>query len=181
MLCQLCLQSNTKMRHMYQMKEHPQLNVVYVWLTSEKPTIKEGDCLCLPCVKQIQRNYNKTKYIPRWLPKAECEKRCSIESCKALVESTTSQMTVNELEDIYHERVCTFTMSACATKQSIGLCKKHYNKMYSILNQKTPCNSCGAQPRKGKGEVFSRHCPSPDLINEYLSAISTLSITRLNQ
>ena len=27
MPCQLCLQSNTKMRHMYQMKEHPQLNV----------------------------------------------------------------------------------------------------------------------------------------------------------
>ena len=50
--------------------------------------------------------------------------------------------------------------------------KKHYNKMYSILNQKTPCNSCGAQPRKGKGEVFSQHCPSPDLINEHLSAIS---------
>ena len=134
MPCQLCLQSNTKMRHMYQTKEHPQLNVVYVWLTSEKPTIKEGDCLCLPCVKQIQRNYNKPKYIPLWLPKAECEKKCIIESCKALVEITTSQMTVNELEDILHERVCTFTMSACATKQSIGLCKKYYNKMYSILN-----------------------------------------------
>ena len=94
MPCQLCLQSNTKMRHMYQMKGHPQLNVVYVWLTSEKPTIKEDNCLCLPCVKQIQRNYNKPKYIPRWLPKAECEKKCSIESCKALVETTTSQMTV---------------------------------------------------------------------------------------
>ena len=80
---------------------NPQLNVVYVWLTSEKPTIKEGDCLCLPCVKQIQRNYNKPKYIPRWLPEAECEKKCSIESCKALVETTTSQMTVNELEDNY--------------------------------------------------------------------------------
>ena len=100
MPCQLCLQSNTKMRHMYQTKEHPQLNVVYVWLTSEKPTVKEGDYLCLPCDKQIQRNYNKPKYIPQWLPKAECEKKCSIESCKALVETTTSQMTVNELEDI---------------------------------------------------------------------------------
>ena len=85
-------------------KEHPQLNVVYVWLTSEKPTIKEGDCLCLPCVKQIQRNYNKPKYIPQWLPKAECEKKCSIESCRALVETTTSQMTVNELEDILHDK-----------------------------------------------------------------------------
>ena len=58
MPCQLCLQNNTKMRHMYQMKEQPQLNAIYVWLTSEKPTIKEGDCLCVPCVKQIQRDYN---------------------------------------------------------------------------------------------------------------------------
>ena len=49
MPCQLCLQSKTKMRHMYQMKEHPQLNVVYVWLTSEKPTIKEGDFMFTMC------------------------------------------------------------------------------------------------------------------------------------
>ena len=160
MPCQLCLQSNTKMRHMYQTKEHPQLNVVYVWLTSEKPTIKEGDCLCLPCVKQIQRNYNKPKYIPLWLPKAECEKKCSIESCKALVETTTSQMTVNELEDILHERVCTFTMSACATKQSIGLCKKHYNKMYSILNQKNTIQFLRCTTKERKSRVFF-----PDIVH----------------
>ena len=43
---------------MYEMKEHPKLNIVYVWLTSEKPTIEEGDCFCSPYVKQIQKDYN---------------------------------------------------------------------------------------------------------------------------
>ena len=43
--------------------------------------------------------------------------------------------------------------------------------MYVSLHQSTPCNSCGAMPKKG--EVFSRHCSSPTVINGYLSHISS--------
>ena len=54
------------MRHMYQMKEQPQLNVVYVWLTSEKPTIKENDCMW-NCATQttmtVRGKYIKYTYI----------------------------------------------------------------------------------------------------------------------
>ena len=54
--CQLCHKSNPKMKHPGQMKEHAQLKEVYEWLKLKKPTNNETACICLPCVKQIQRN-----------------------------------------------------------------------------------------------------------------------------
>ena len=67
------------------------------------------------------------------------------------------------------KRVSQFTISS--TKQSVGLCMEHYTQIYSHLHADTPCDSCGAKPEKW--EAFKRHCPSPTLINDYLSHIST--------
>ena len=148
-----------------QMKEHAQFKVAYAWLKLEKPTINESDCICLPCVKQIQRNHDNL--TPRWLPKPPIlPKKCNMEHCEAMVDTQTSLVTVNELENILKERVNAFTVST--SKQSIGLCRKHYKQMYAFLYH-TPCDSCDDKPKRG--EVFSRHCPSPALVNGYLSYI----------
>ena len=66
--CQLCQKLNSKMKHPNQMKIQPQFSEVYVWLKKHKPIINDSACLCLPYVKQIQRNHSK-EFTPRWLPK----------------------------------------------------------------------------------------------------------------
>ena len=55
----LCLKTNLKMKHPYQMSSNAQYKPVYEWLKEHKPTIDEIACLCLPCVKQIQRNHDR--------------------------------------------------------------------------------------------------------------------------
>ena len=178
-VCQLCFKSNPKMRHLAQIKEHAQFKVVHAWLMREKSTLKETDLICLPCTKQIQRNHENPHFTPRWLSKpSSIPKKCNLENCQATVHAQTSLVAVDELEELEHilkERVNAFTVST--STQSIGLCRMHYQKMYALLHQSTPCNSCAAIPKKG--EVFSRHCPSPTLIHGYLSHISaeTSSLT----
>ena len=66
--CQLCQKLNSNMKHPNQMKVQPQFSEVYVWLKKHKPIINDSACLCLLCVKQIQRNHSK-EFTPRWLPK----------------------------------------------------------------------------------------------------------------
>ena len=67
-----------------------------------------------------------------------------------------------------NKRVNAFTVST--TKQSIGLCKEHYQQMYEHIHHAAACDSCGVKPKKG--EAFTRHCPSPTIVNGYLSHIS---------
>ena len=55
------------------------------------------------------------------------------------------------------------------SRESIALCKEHYERMYLHLHPKA-CDSCGARPRKS--EVFNRHCPSPDIVNSHLHHIA---------
>ena len=81
------------------MKEHAQFKVVYAWLKWEKPTVSEIDSICLPCVKQIQRNHENHDFTPRWLPKPPMlPMKCSMEHCQASVYAQTSLVAVNELE-----------------------------------------------------------------------------------
>ena len=97
--CQLCHKSNPKMKHPGQMKELAQFREVYEWL---KPTINETACICLPCVKQIQRNQDKPGLTPWWLPPVPI-KTCNLEDCQATVHNQTSLVTVEELEKIKTE------------------------------------------------------------------------------
>ena len=50
------------------MKEHAQLKE---WLKLKKPTINETACICLPCVKQIQRNLDIVWEISEYIPKSK--------------------------------------------------------------------------------------------------------------
>ena len=65
--CQLCQKSNAKMKNQNQMKMQPQFKEAYAWLVRHNPTIDNMACICLPCIKQIQRNHMK-EFTPRWLP-----------------------------------------------------------------------------------------------------------------
>lgn len=121
----------------------------------------------LPCVKQVQRNLNRRHFHPRWKPKCLVTKKCNIENCQALVYTNTSLASVDEIETFLQERVHGFTTDG--SRESIALCKEHYDRMYLHLHPKA-CDSCGARPRKS--EVFNRHCPSPDIVNSHLHHIA---------
>ena len=168
--CKLCSKTNPKMKTPGKMKEHTQHNVVYQWLRQNKPTIKESEYICLPCVKQIQRYHDKPNFIPRWIPKSSMQKKkCSIERCQAELHTHTTLASVEQIEMILNERVNTFTISS--SSQSVALCREHYAQVYTHLHPATPCDSCGVKPKKG--EAFKRHCPSPAVVNGYLSHTST--------
>ena len=61
------------------------------------------------------------------MPKAKSETKCSVEGCDSLVDATTSQVTAR-IYSMYGDAPL-----ECGTKESIGLCKKHYNCMYMSL------------------------------------------------
>ena len=80
--CQLCQKSNAKMKSPNQMKMQPQFKEAYAWLVRHNPTIYNMACICLPCIKQIQRNHMK-EFTPRWLPKAPVlAQACNLQHCK---------------------------------------------------------------------------------------------------
>ena len=118
--CKLCSQTNPKMKTPSKMKEHTQHNVVYEWLRQNKPTIKESEYICFPCVKQIQRYHDKLNFIPWWIPKSSMQKKkCSIERCQAELHTHTTLASIEQIEMILNERVNTFTISS--SSQSFAL------------------------------------------------------------
>ena len=160
-VCQLCQKANAKMKHPGQMIAQAQFKDVYAWLKKYAPSINDAACLCLPCVKQIQRNYDK-KFIPRWLPKPPVPT-----TLRCVIWSIARVLCAHKLS-ILKAKVTAFTCTSEHT-MSIGLCREHYNRMYMSLHA-PPCDTCLTKPRKG--ETFSRHCSSPEVVNEYLSHIS---------
>ena len=99
--------------------------------------------------------------------------KCNIESCEHPVYSRTNLVTVDRLQEILHQRIVAFDVEP-GQEVSIGLCTEHYLQMYRQLHQPLPCSSCGGMPRKG--EPFTRHCPAPVVITNYLNHISSETI-----
>ena len=158
--CHLCLKPNAKMKHLHQLQS--QFKETYAWLKEHKAELDNAACLCLPCVKQIQRNHHR-EFTPRWLAKPPVPpKLCNVQHCQGTVHAQTSLMSAAALETCFKAKV---------NDQStfIGLCREHYTKMYTILNS-APCASCKTKPKKG--ETFNRHCSSPEIVNEYLNQVS---------
>ena len=111
-VCQLCLKSNAKIKHLNQMNVQPQFKEAYTWLKEHQPTINDSACICLPCVKQIQRNHSK-EFTPRWLPKPPVPlKLCNLEHCKCIVYAQTTLVTVDELEKCLKQKVNAFTVTS---------------------------------------------------------------------
>ena len=140
----------------------------YTLLKKLKPDIGETECICAPCAKQLSRNTSNPNFHPRWLPKpSKTSNKCNIESCEHPVYSRTNLVTVDRLQEMFHERVIAFDVEP-GRGASIELCSDHYLQMYRQLHQPHPCSSCGGMPRKG--EPFTRHCP---VITNYLNHISS--------
>ena len=115
--CQLCQKSNAKMKNPNQMKMQPQFKEAYTWLVRHNPTIDNMACICLPCIKQIQRNHMK-EFTPRWLPKAPVPAQaCNLQHCKYKVYAKTTLVRVQELETILNRKINGFTVQFKALSQ----------------------------------------------------------------
>ena len=138
------------------------INTLVLYLL--KCSIPENACICYPCAKQCERNKSKADFKPCWLQK-KTKGNCSIESCKNPWHSNTNLVSTSELEQVLNERLVAFSVAGPST--SIGLCRDHYNALYTQLHTSQQCASCGAKPKRG--ESFTRHIPEPDHINTHLT------------
>ena len=127
-------------------------------------------CICYPCAKQMKRNINNPNYEPRWRSKPSTQQpQCSIKDCKNTLCKRTKLASVEDIEHILQQPVVSFTVEESVT--TVGLCRDHYNLLYTQLHVSATCESCDAKPKKG--ECFTRHCPAPDSVNTYLSLLSS--------
>ena len=133
--------------------------------TIRDSTSVASECICYACVKQIARNRTNPAFKPRWLPKA-VDKRCCVSLCKNTWRTNTTTP-IDQLEEILCEKVVAMSVNESAT--TVGLCKEHYNIMYSKWRITQKCTSCGANGKRG--EKFNRHCPAPDVISLHLNSI----------
>ena len=76
--CQLCHRSNSKMKQYGHMKEHAQFRAVYEWLKHKQPVLSESTSICLPCIKQIQRNHRVWMEEGKWKPRYSVRGICKI-------------------------------------------------------------------------------------------------------
>ena len=123
------------MKHPNQMKVQPQFSEVYVWLKKHKTIINDSACLCLPCVKQIQRNHSK-EFTPRWLPKPPVPpKLCNIEHCMHTVYAQTTLINTDELESCLKAKVNAYTVTS-GQSTSIRLCREHYVLIFAQMQMR---------------------------------------------
>ena len=103
--CHLCQKPNAKMKHLLQLQTQPQFQDTYTWLREHQPELDRMACLCLPCIKQIQRNHHK-EFTPRWLTKpAVPPKLCNVQPCQGRVYAQTSLMSAAALEECLKAKV----------------------------------------------------------------------------
>ena len=120
------------------------------------------------CTKQFKRNKENLKFQPRWkctLPKEKI--KYSIDKCDNRVHKHTKLASVEAIEERLEDKVVSFTVDE--KQVSVGLCQAHYNALYSRLNPTHSCDSCKARPHAG--QVFNRHCLSPEIVNTYLRLV----------
>ena len=90
--CTLCKKSNPKYTNLAQMKTKK--SNAYQWLKDNNPVLDEATPICLPCFKQIDRNYKNPDFTPRWVPKIQkANTICCIEGCKHPLYSKTNLVT----------------------------------------------------------------------------------------
>ena len=92
-----------KMKHLHQLQS--QFKETYAWLNEHKAELDNAACLCLPCVKQIQRNHHR-EFTPRWLAKPPVPpKLCNVQHCQGTVHAQTSLMSAAALETCLKAKV----------------------------------------------------------------------------
>ena len=162
--CGLCHQSQRKYEHPVRWTEEDYILLVKV---DGSPVQREA-CICYSCTKQFKRNKENLKFQPRWkctLPKEKI--KCSIDKCDNRVHKHTKLASVEAIEERLEDKAVSFTVDE--KQVSVGLCQVHCNALYSRLNPTHSCDSCKARPHAG--QVFNRHCPSPEVVNTYLRLV----------
>ncbi len=164
--CSLCMGTARKYTHVEKFSE----DECALLLTVESTSIDPSACICYSCSKQIKRNATNPNFQPRWKPKM-CQKtlKCSISKCDEQFSKSTRLASVEDIEQVLQQKVACFTVED-DHQVAVGLCRDHYNTLYTCLHSPQPCESCKIKPNKG--QYFNRHCPSPDEVNTYLRRVS---------
>ena len=115
-------------------------------------SLSGNSCICYTCFKRCERN--KTYLLKKCITKSH--KRCDIQSCKHPWHSNFHRTSVTDIEHILEERIRGFQVDEDST--IIGLCRVHYNKLYTMLRATPVCASCGT---KQKGStIINRRGPN---------------------
>ena len=86
---------------------------------------------------------------------------CGILNCSEEVYIATP----SSIEDILGKKLVAFSV---AHNTSTPLCQEHYMCVYTSLQSLPNCECCNSKC----SEQYSRHCPSPDIINPYLNQVT---------
>ena len=172
--CHLCLKPNAKMKHLHQLQS--QFKETYAWLNEHKAELDNAACLCLPCVKQIQRNHHR-EFTPRWLAKPPVPpKLCNVQHCQGTVHAQTSLMSAAALETCLKAKVndqSTGKMETAKWKaewevpQNIATSKSSIDFFLSGCKCKTGCStricSCKKKERKCGPSCSCHFCKNTSL------------------
>ena len=120
--CTLCKNHGAKYKHYGSLS----LEVQHLISRIQNTSIPENACICYPCTKQCERSKGKADFEPRWLQK-RAKGKCSIESCKNPWHRSKC----------WNERLMAFSVAEPGT--SIGLCRDHYNALYTQLRTSQQC------------------------------------------
>ena len=162
--CALCNKYSPKYKHFGTMDSDTKRVIASV------SDIEDKNCICYRCCLYVARTKDSDSFRPSWRKGSE-QRNCCVQGCKKPWRSNTTTTELETLEEILQEKVISMHVDGAIT--SIGLCKDHYNKMYSKVHAYEPdiCASCNTRSRRG--EKFNRHCPEPDVINNYINCISS--------
>ena len=162
--CALCNKYSQKYKHFGTMDSDTKRVIASV------SDIEDKNCICYRCCLYVARTKDRDSFRPRWRKGSE-QRNCCVQGCKKPWRSNTTTTDLETLEEILQEKVISMHVDGAIT--SIGLCKDHYNKMYSKVHAHEPdiCTFCNTRSRRG--EKFNRHCPEPELINNYINCISS--------
>ena len=159
--CSLCQQRRTRYTHPDKLTQDEYLLLV----TVNCSPVKKDAFICYSCIKQLKRNMGNPHFQSRWKCKPFQEKgKCFVDRCKY-----TKLASANDIEEILQRKIVYFTVDE-QVEASVGLCKEHYNALYTSLHSSRSCESCKVKPHAG--QILNRHCPSPEIVNTYLKLVS---------
>ena len=133
--------------------------------TIEGEEIDKATYVCHACYKQVKRSTHNENFKPRWKAKEVIKGKCQLISCRDDIYRSTDLVTPAKIESL----VSLAVMVNCSETCRVGLCYKHYSLVYNMLHPRLPCASCGTKPPQY--DRFIRHCPSPEIINKYLTTV----------
>lgn len=161
--CHLCRKTSSRYTHPQNIKGE----VLQLITKFKKAKLSKKACICHACLKQASRNLSNPSFQPRWMPKeAAAVQYCGVLHCKEIVYRHTSIATPSLIQEVLCQNVMTFVVAGDITTP---LCQSHYMYVYNALQcPADTCESCGSKC----STQYTRHCPSPEIINPYLTTVT---------